>query len=42
LYEGSGLGLSIVKGLVKLLGGEINFTSAKGKGSTFNIVLPAG
>jgi len=41
LYEGSGLGLSIVKGLVKLLGGEVSFTSEKGKGSTFNIVLPA-
>jgi PAS domain S-box-containing protein len=41
LYEGSGLGLSIVKGIVKLLGGDVSFTSEKGKGSTFNIILPA-
>jgi signal transduction histidine kinase len=40
LYEGSGLGLSIVKGIVTLLGGEITLLSHKGHGSIFNIILP--
>jgi PAS domain S-box-containing protein len=40
-YEGSGLGLSIAQGLVKLLGGKISVESVKGKGSTFIIALPA-
>jgi PAS domain S-box-containing protein len=39
-YEGSGLGLSIAKGLVKLLGGTIGATSEKGKGSTFTFTVP--
>lgn len=39
-YQGSGLGLSIVKGIVTLLGGEISLTSRKGKGTTFYISLP--
>jgi PAS domain S-box-containing protein len=34
-YEGSGLGLFIVKGIVTLLHGEITVTSTKGKGSEF-------
>jgi signal transduction histidine kinase/CheY-like chemotaxis protein len=34
-FEGSGLGLSIAQGLVKLLGGEMHVTSAKGVGSMF-------
>lgn len=33
--KGFGLGLAISKGLVRLLGGELNFTSAAGKGSRF-------
>jgi signal transduction histidine kinase len=41
MYEGSGLGLSIVKGIVTLLGGEIKVFSKKGKGSRFNITFPA-
>ncbi len=40
MYEESGLGLSIVKGIVILLGGEITLFSTKGKGSTFNITFP--
>ena len=39
-YEGSGLGLSISKRYIELLGGEINVESEKNKGSTFEILLP--
>lgn len=39
-YSGSGLGLSIVKELCKLLGGEVSLESELGKGSTFTIRLP--
>jgi signal transduction histidine kinase/CheY-like chemotaxis protein len=39
-YEGSGLGLTIAKGLVTLLGGEINVASEKGKGSKFTFTIP--
>ncbi|MCX6277289.1 MAG: PocR ligand-binding domain-containing protein [Bacteroidetes bacterium] len=34
-HEGSGLGLSIAKGIVELLGGRIWLESVKGKGSSF-------
>lgn len=40
-YEGSGIGLSIAKGLVELLGGEIGLESEKGKGTSFYFTLPA-
>lgn len=38
--EGFGLGLSITKGLVGLLGGEIAVASEVGNGSTFRVSLP--
>ncbi len=37
---GSGLGLSIVFSLVQLMGGAINVTSEKGRGSSFVVTLP--
>jgi signal transduction histidine kinase len=40
--EGSGLGLSIVHGIVERHGGTINVTSDVGKGTTFTVSLPAG
>jgi len=39
-YEGSGLGLSIARGLIELLGGQIRVESLKGKGSSFYFTLP--
>jgi len=39
-FEGSGLGLSIARGLVKLLGGTISLISKKGEGSIFSFNIP--
>ena len=39
-HEGSGLGLSISKKYIELLGGELRVTSKKGKGSKFEVILP--
>jgi signal transduction histidine kinase len=39
-HEGSGLGLSIVKAYVNMLGGEINLESESGVGSTFFFSIP--
>ncbi len=38
--EGSGLGLAIVKHIVRAHEGRVQLESAKGKGSTFRILLP--
>ena len=38
--EGVGLGLTITREIVTLLGGRINVTSTKGKGTTFRVCLP--
>ncbi len=40
-YEGSGLGLSIAQGYVKLLGGEIRVESEINQGSKFFFTLPS-
>ncbi len=39
-FEGSGLGLTIVKGIMELLGGKVSLESEKGVGSVFTLSLP--
>ncbi len=38
--EGSGLGLSVVHGIVKSHGGSIRFSTEQGKGTTFKVSIP--
>ena len=38
--QGSGLGLTIVKGLAEAQGGKVSVQSSLGQGSTFRVVLP--
>jgi signal transduction histidine kinase len=40
-FEGTGLGLALVKGMVALHGGMLNIQSAPGKGTTVTVRLPA-
>ncbi len=39
-YGGTGLGLTIAKGLVEMLGGEITVNSTLGKGAEFSFIIP--
>lgn len=40
IYQGTGVGMSIVKGLVERMDGTITVTSKEGEGSTFVVVIP--
>jgi cell cycle sensor histidine kinase DivJ len=39
-YQGTGLGLSVVRGLVELHRGKLSFASRKGQGTTVTVSLP--
>jgi signal transduction histidine kinase len=41
-FEGTGIGLSLVRELVALHGGRVTLTSQVGRGSTFRVELPKG
>ncbi|HEX7909263.1 MAG TPA: ATP-binding protein [Paraburkholderia sp.] len=39
-FEGAGMGLTIVQGLVKLFGGTVDVASKVGEGTTFTVTIP--
>jgi signal transduction histidine kinase/DNA-binding response OmpR family regulator len=41
-HEGSGIGLALVRDLVRLHGGEITVASEVGRGTAFTVTIPAG
>ena len=41
-YEGTGIGLSLTRGLVRIHGGEIRVRSGMGRGTTFEVRIPFG
>ena len=41
-HEGSGIGLSLVRELVRLHGGTVSVTSVEGQGTTFTVEIPLG
>jgi signal transduction histidine kinase/ActR/RegA family two-component response regulator len=40
-FDGAGMGLAVVRGLVELLGGVVNVSSDVGQGAAFRVSLPA-
>jgi signal transduction histidine kinase/ActR/RegA family two-component response regulator len=41
-FEGAGMGLAIVQGLLKLFGGSVAVESKVGEGTIFNVTIPVG
>jgi signal transduction histidine kinase/CheY-like chemotaxis protein len=41
-FEGAGMGLAIVQGLLKLFGGNVAVESKVGEGTTFTVTIPVG
>src|SRR6185369_17862065 len=41
-FEGTGIGLALVRELARLHGGTVDVTSSLGRGSTFTVTIPLG